>query len=404
MKEKVVLAYSGGLDTSCCIKMLKENHKMDVITVAVDVGQNEDFEKIRERALNLGTEKAYIIDKKDEFVKEYIVPSIISNSLYEDNYPLFSALSRPLIAKTVVEIAKKENAQAVAHGCTGKGNDQIRFDLSFKILAPELKIIAPIREYSLSRPALIDYAKEASIPIPVTKGKPYSIDENLWGRSIEGGILENAEREVPEDVYELTRPLNPVSDSLDYIEIYFKKGIPEKINDMKMPLLEIIKYVNKIAGAHGFGRIDHIESRVMGIKSREVYEAPAALTLIYAHKSLEYMTLPKDLLFIKKFLEEYFSRLIYSGLWFSPMCSAIRAFMEKTQEHVTGKVKVKFDGGRMEICGRESPFSLYRKDVATYENFEEFDPRYPEGFIKFMGMDITLYSALEKEVKNELIS
>ncbi len=403
MKEKVVLAYSGGLDTSCCIKMLRENYKMDVITVTVDVGQKEDFEKIRERALNLGVEKAYVIDKKDEFVKEYIVPSIISNSLYEDNYPLFSALSRPLIAKTVVEIAKKENAQAVAHGCTGKGNDQVRFDLSFKILAPEFKIIAPIREYSLSRPVLIDYAKESGIPVSVTKEKPYSIDENLWGRSIGGGILEDAEREIPEDVYELTRPLNSVSDSVDYIEIYFEKGIPKKINDMDVPLWEIIKYIDKIAGAHGFGRIDHIESRVIGLKSREVYEAPSALTLIHAHKTLEYMTLPKELLFIKKILEEYFSRFIYSGLWFSPMSSAIIAFMEKTQEHVIGKIKIKFDKGKLEIAGRESPFSLYQQKIATYENFKEFDSKYLEGFIKFMGLDLVLYSKVEKEAINEYI-
>lgn len=397
MKEKVVLAYSGGLDTSCCIKILQQKYGMDVITVTVDVGQKENFDEVKGKAISLGAKKAYVIDKKEEFTKEYIIPAIISNSLYEDTYPLFSALSRPLIAKTVVEIVKEENANAVAHGCTGKGNDQVRFDLSFKILAPHLKIIAPVREYSLSRPLLIDYARENGIPVPVTKEKPYSIDENLWGRSIEGGILEDAEREVPEDVYELTRPLNPISDSMDYIELYFEKGIPKKINGMEVSLGEIIKYIDKIAGAHAFGRIDHIESRVLGIKSREIYEAPAALVIIGAHKTLENMTLPKELIFIKKILESYFSNYIYSGLWFSSMCSAIRAFMGKTQEHVTGKVRIKFYKGRMEIAGRSSPYSLYKKDIATYEDFENIDPKFPEGFIKFFGMDVILYSILEKE-------
>ena len=387
----VVLAYSGGLDTSTAIKWIEEKYGLDVIAVTIDVGQGEDLEEIKEKALKIGAKKAYVFDKKEEFVNDYVLPALKANAMYEGVYPLISSLSRPLIAKTLVEVAEKENAVAVAHGCTGKGNDQVRFDVSFNILAPHLKVIAPIREWQFSRDELIDYAKEKGVPIPVTKKSPYSIDFNVWGRSIEAGVLEDPYVEPPEDAFVMTVSPEKAPDKPTYVEIEFEKGKPVAVNGEKMSFLAIIEYLNKVGGENGYGRIDHIESRLVGIKSREVYEAPGALSLIEAHKALEFLTLPKDLIFLKQNLSNFYARLVYFGQWFSPMKEAIDGFMEKTQEHVTGTVRVKFYKGNMQVVGRKSPKSIYKKELATYSEGDEFDHKASEGFIKIFGLDLVLY-------------
>jgi len=389
----VVLAYSGGLDTSTAIKWIEEKYGLGVIAVTIDVGQGEDLEAIREKALKIGAKKVFVFDKKEEFVRDYVLPALKANALYEGVYPLISSLSRPLIAKTIVDVAKKEGAVAVAHGCTGKGNDQVRFDVSFNILAPELKVIAPIREWGFSRDELIDYAKEKGVPVPVTKKSPYSIDFNIWGRSIEAGVLEDPYIEPPEDAFVMTVSPEKAPDKPSYVEIEFEKGVPVAVNGEKKSLLEIIEFMNKVGGENGFGRIDHIESRLVGIKSREVYEAPGALSLIEAHRALEAMVLPKDLIFLKQNLSNYFARLIYFGQWFSPMREAIEAFMEKTQEHVTGTVRLKFYKGSMQVVGRKSPRSIYKEELATYSEGDKFDHKASEGFIKIYGLDLVLYGS-----------
>ncbi len=387
----VVLAYSGGLDTSTAIKWIQDKYGYGVIAVTIDVGQGEDLEEIKEKAYKIGAKKVYVFDKKEEFVNEYVLPALKANALYEGVYPLISSLSRPLIAKTLVEVAEKENAVAVAHGCTGKGNDQVRFDVSFNILAPHLKVIAPIREWQFSRDELIDYAKEKGVPIPVTKKSPYSIDFNIWGRSIEAGVLEDPYVEPPEDAFLMTVAPEKAPDEPTYVEVEFEKGVPVGINSEKKSFLEIIEYLNKVGGENGYGRIDHIESRLVGIKSREVYEAPGALSLIEAHKALEFLTLPKDLIFLKQNLSNYYARLVYFGKWFSPMKEALDAFMEKTQEHVTGTVRLKFYKGSMQIVGRKSPKAIYRKELATYSEGDKFDHKASEGFIKIFGLELVLY-------------
>ncbi len=387
----VVLAYSGGLDTSTAIKWIEEKYGLGVIAVTIDVGQGEDLEKIKDKAIKIGAKKVYVFDKKEEFVNEFVIPALRANALYEGVYPLISSLSRPLIARTIVEVARKEGAVAVAHGCTGKGNDQVRFDVSFNILAPDLKVIAPIREWGFSRDELIDYAKKKGVPVPVTKKSPYSIDFNVWGRSIEAGVLEDPYVEPPEDAFVMTVSPEKAPDKPTYVEVDFEKGIPVAVDGKKMSPLEVIQLLNRIGGENGFGRIDHIESRLVGIKSREVYEAPGALSLIEAHRALEYLTLPKELIFIKQNLSNYYARLVYFGQWFSPMREAIDAFMEKTQEHVTGTVRLKYYRGSMKVVGRKSPESLYREELATYSEGDKFDHRASEGFIKIYGLDLVLY-------------
>ncbi|MCS7201294.1 MAG: argininosuccinate synthase [Dictyoglomus sp.] len=388
--EKVVLAYSGGLDTSVAIKWLGQKYNLKVITLTIDIGQKIDLNEVKEKAEKLGVEKAYVWDLKEEFVEEYVLPALKANALYEGVYPLSTALSRPLIAKYLVKVARENNARYVAHGCTGKGNDQVRFDIAVKSLAPDLEVIAPVREWNFTREEEIEYAKENNIPVSVSKENPYSIDENLWGRSIEGGILEDPWLEPPEDIFQWTKikPNLPVR----YIEISFEKGIPVELDGERMSPLKIIENLNKIAGEYGIGRVDHIENRLVGIKTREIYEVPAALVLIKAHSAIESLVHHRELSHFKRIVEEKYSQIIYYGLWFDPLREALQSFIEKTQERVTGKVRVKFGYGAFSIVGKYSPYSLYDYDLATYDKKSTFSKESAEGFIKIFGLPSYLYA------------
>ncbi|WP_423792758.1 argininosuccinate synthase [Methanocaldococcus indicus] len=385
--KKAVLAYSGGLDTSCCLKLL-EDMGYKVISVCVDVGlPEEELKEVEEKAKNLGVLKHYTIDAKEEFVKDYIFRAIKANALYE-GYPLSTALARPLIAKKVVEIAKKEGAEAIAHGCTGKGNDQFRFETTIRMLHPNVKIIAPIRELNLTRQEEIEYAKKKGIPIP-TESKKYSIDENLWGRSIEGGELENPNYIPPEEIYAWTK--NPTEDKEEEIvEIEFKEGIPIKINGEELDYVELIKRANEIAGKHGIGRIDIIEDRIIGLKSRENYECPGAILLIEAHKALEQLVLTKDELMFKQIVEEVYADLIYKGLWFGALKEDLDAFIDKTQERVTGTVMLKLFGGSLRVIARDSPYSLYRQEMVSFDD-KEINQQELAGIVKYFGLQDVLF-------------
>ncbi len=375
--EKVVLAYSGGLDTSVMIKWLAEKHGFEVITLTVDVGQQEDLKAIEDKAKKIGSVKHYTIDAKKEFVEKFIFPAIKANALYEAKYPLSSALSRPLIATKLVEIAKKENASAVAHGCTGRGNDQVRFEITVEALAPDLQIIAPVREWKLTRTEEIAYAKKHGIPI-TPKKHSYSIDQNLWGRSIECGVLDDPEKEPPPDVFEWTVSPEEAPTKPEYVTIKFESGVPVAVNDKKLDPVELIMFMNKFAGKHGVGRIDHIEDRVVGLKSREVYECPAATCILEAHKDLEKLVLTRHELTFKQHVDTEWSWLVYSGLWVDPLRMDLEAFINNTQERVSGEVKLKLFKGNAFVVGRSSPFSLY------------FEPKYnqsiAQGFVKLWGL------------------
>ncbi len=391
--NKVVLAFSGGLDTSVCVKYLQKNHNLDVITLTVDIGQGDDFKEIEKISSSLGSIDHIYVDAKEEFVNEYVVPAIKSNALYQQNYPLATAIARPLIAKKSVEIANKYNATSVAHGCTGKGNDQIRFDVTIKSLDPNLSIIAPIRDLNLSRDKEIDFAKENGIRISEIS-KKYSIDKNLWGRSIEGGILEDLDNEPLEDAFEYVKFNN---NSVGTIELDFEKGIPVSLDGKMEKLPYLINKLNEIAGSFGIGIIDHIEDRVIGIKSREVYEAPAALILINAHKDLEKLTLTNHELRFKAIVEEQWSWLAYSGLWLDPLFSDLNQFIEKTQERVTGKIKIKMHNGYYRVIGRDSKFSLYNNNIATYLSNSTFDQTIAKGFVELWGLQsITANSVIAR--------
>jgi len=355
MSGKVVLAYSGGLDTSISIKWIKEKYDMDVIAVLVDCGQPEDLKEIYNKALKIGAIKSVIVDAKSEFIKDFIFPSIKANLKYEKKYPLATALARPLIVKKLIDIARKEEASAVAHGCTAKGNDQVRFDVGIRSLAPELKIIAPQREWIISREEALEYAKKYSIKVNVTKDDPYSIDENLWGRSIECGILEDPWNEPPEDIYKWTKITKKEGEN-EYIEIGFENGIPVSLGGKNISTAEIIKSLNETAGSYGIGRIDMIENRLIGIKSREIYESPAAEVLIESHTQLESLILDRELVHYKYGLEEKFAEIVYYGLWFTPLRSCLCAFMDKSQDFVTGTVRVKFENKHFEIVGGKSDY------------------------------------------------
>jgi len=384
MKDKVVLAYSGGLDTSISIGWIKENYKMDVIAALIDCGQPDDLEEAYKRALETGASEAVIIDGKDEFVNDFIYPSIKSNVKYEKNYPLATALARPLIVKKLVEVAKSKNAKAVAHGCTGKGNDQVRFDVGIRSLAPDLQIIAPQREWNLSRDEAIEYALKNNIKISVTKKSPYSIDENFWGRSIECGVLEDPWNEPPEEIYKWTK-INKDPGASEYVEIDFERGIPVSLNGENMQGVDLIKKLNVDAGAYGIGRIDMVENRLIGIKSREIYESPAAEILIDAHRQLEAMVLDRELVHYKYLIEEKIAELIYYGLWFTPLKDSLMAFIDSSQEYVTGKIKIKLEHKSFRVTGRKSEYSLYVRDLATYDRKDKFDPSHSESFIKMFG-------------------
>jgi argininosuccinate synthase len=384
MNDKVVLAYSGGLDTSISISWIKENYKMDVIAALIDCGQSDDLEEAYQRALDTGACEAIIVDGKDDFIKNFIYPSIKANVKYEKTYPLATALARPLIVKKLIDVAKSKKAVAVAHGCTGKGNDQVRFDVGIRSLAPDLKIIAPQREWNLSREDAIEYAEKNNIKITVTKKSPYSIDENLWGRSIECGVLEDPWSEPPEDIFKWTKIKKDCSES-GYVEIDFEKGIPIALDGKKMTGLELINKLNTDAGAFGIGRIDMVENRLVGIKSREIYESPAAEVLIEAHRQLEALVLDRELVHYKYLIEEKIAELVYYGLWFTPLKDSLFAFIEESQKYVTGKIRIRYDHKSFKVVGRKSDYSLYDLKLATYDRTDQFDPRHSESFIKLFG-------------------
>ncbi|MBC7328872.1 argininosuccinate synthase [bacterium] len=387
MKEKLVLAYSGGLDTSVAIKWLAEKYDVDVVAVAVDVGEEKNYEEIREKALKIGAISAYVIDAKEEFARDFVLPALKANALYEGRYPLSAALSRPLIAKKVVEVARREGAKMVAHGSTGKGNDQVRFEVSFMALAPDLKIVAPVREWGLSREEEIEYARSRGIPVPVKKEKPYSLDVNLWGRSIECGAIEDPEAEPPEDAFLWTVSPLEAPDEPEYVEIEFKEGEPIALNGEKLSLSSLISKLNEIGGRHGVGRIDMVENRLVGIKSREVYEAPAATILITAHKDLEALTLSRELLHFKQnYIDTKFAELVYYGLWFSHLRECLEAFIKEAEKFVTGKVRLKLFKGSCQPVGRSSPYSLYDLSLATYGEGDIFDQKLSEGFVQLWGL------------------
>ena len=388
MTDKVVLAYSGGLDTSVAIKWLHEKYNLDVIAVTIDVGNEKDFSVVRQKALKVGAIKASVIDGKELFVKYFIFPALQANALYEGQYPLATALSRPLMVKLLVDAAAAEGAAAIAHGCTGKGNDQVRFEVGINALAPDMKIIAPAREWGMTREETIKYAQKHGIPVPVTKKSPYSVDENLWGKSIECGALEDPWAEPPADVYTWTQSPDEAPDEPRYVQIGFEKGIPVSLDGKEMDGITLIQKMNEIAGRHGVGRIDHIENRVVGIKSREIYEAPAAVVLIQAHQALEAMTMSKDQLRFKQKVAVECADLIYNGLWFSQLNRDLSAYIISSQRYVTGTVRVKLFKGHAAVVGRKSPWSLYNLSLATYDKGDRFNQKAAEGFIHLWGLPV----------------
>ncbi len=386
MSKKIVLAYSGGLDTSCCIPWLKEKG-YEVFCFIADVGQNEDFKQIKQKALKIGAKGVFVRDLKQEFTRDYILPTLKASAIYEEKYLLATALSRPLIAKHLVDIAQKLKASTVSHGCTGKGNDQVRFEVAVSMLAPKLKVIAPLRVWEFSsREEEIQYAKRKGITLAVTKKKLYSIDENLWGVSIEGGKLENINVEPPQDCYKWTKNLKSKGPNKKYLSIEFKKGVPVKLNGKQMSLLKLIYKLNEIGASFEIGRSDLIEDRLVGIKSREIYEAPAGWILHSAHNELEAVTLDKETINLKKLLSVKFAQLVYDGLWFSPLKKSLDVFMEHTQNNVSGTIKLKLSKGTCVCVGRKSQKALYSKEMATYSKGDKFDHTAAEGFIKIWGL------------------
>ncbi len=396
-KEKVALAYSGGLDTSVAIKWMEDNYGCEVIAVCVDVGQPDDLNDAMRRAREIGASRSFVIDAKKEFVEEYIFPSLKANALYEGKYPLSTAIARPLIAKKLVEKALSLGATAVAHGCTAKGNDQVRFEVSFMSLAPELKIYAPTREWGMNRSDEVDYAEKNKLPCPVTKKSIYSIDESLWGRAAECGPLDDPWNEPPEEAFKWTTSPKESPDKPEYVEIDFEKGIPVALDGKKMSGLEIIRTLNEMAGRNGVGRIDMVENRLVGIKSREVYECPAAVTLIAAHADLETLVMTKDLLHYKRKIEQDYADLLYNGLWFSPLKESLDAFMDYTNQHVTGKVRVRLLKGSAVVAGRKSPYSLYDEGLVTYQTGDVFDHTSAKGFIYVWGLPSKVASVVKKK-------
>jgi argininosuccinate synthase len=397
VKEKIVLAYSGGLDTSVSVKWIQEKYGYDVIAVSLDVGEGKDLEAIKDKALKVGAIKSYMIDAKEMLAKEYILPALKANCLYEGKYPISSALSRPLISKILVEIAEKEGAAAVAHGCTGKGNDQVRFEVSIQALNPKLKVVAPVREWGMTRDEEILYAQENGIPIPVDLDNPFSIDANIWGRACEAGVLEDPWAEAPEAAFDWTNPLHLAPEEAEYVEIEFEQGVPVGLNGEKVELVPLIETLNELGGKHGVGRIDHIENRLVGIKSREVYENPAALILINAHKELEFLTLPREVTQFKTQVDQQMAKMIYDGLWYSPLKAALDAFVDETQKVVSGTIRVKLNKGNHMVVGRKSAHSLYNEELATYSKGDAFDHNAAVGFIKIWGLTTKVYAEVNQK-------
>lgn len=386
VSDKVVLAYSGGLDTSVAIRWIKEKYGLDVVTLTIDVGQADDLAEVERKSRLVGAVNHYTLDCKREFVEDYVFPAIKANALYESKYPVSTALARPLIAEKLVEVAHREGAVAVSHGCTGKGNDQVRFEVGIKAHDPALKIVAPAREWKLSRQEEIRYAEKHGIPIPVDLENPYSIDQNLWGRSVECGVLEDASGEPPREVYEWTNSPEDGPSESEYVSIEYSKGIPVALNGESFDPVEIIKKLNYVGGKHGIGRIDHIEDRLVGIKSREVYECPAATLLIEAHKELEKLVLTRHEVWFKQQIDAEWANMVYTGLWNDPLKEDLDGFIEKTQERVSGEVRVKAYKGSAQIVGRSSPMSLYDTALATYDGSSTFDETWSNGFIQIWAM------------------
>jgi len=390
MSDKVVLAYSGGLDTSVAVKWIKEKYHLDVIAFTADIGNVPQITAIRQKALDLGAIQAVVIDAKETFIDSYVFPALQADAIYEGQYPLATALGRPLIAKLMVEIASKEGALAVAHGCTGKGNDQVRMDVSVAALAPNLRGIAPAREWNMTREQTITYAQEHHIPIPITKASPYSIDENLWGRSIECGPLEDPWNEPPKDTFAWTRAVEDTPNEPSYLEIEFAEGVPIGLNGEHLAGPTLVQRTHELAGTHGVGRIDHVENRLVGIKSREIYEAPAAVVLLKAHKALEGLVLTKQQLRFNDRVAAEYADLIYNGLWFSGLRQDLAAYVASSQRYVTGTVRVKLFKGNCQIVGRKSPFSLYDYSLATYDQGDVFDQTAARGFIHLWGLPVRI--------------
>lgn len=383
-KEKLILAYSGGLDTSVAIAWLKKDY--DVIAVCLDVGEGKDLEFIHDKALSIGAVESHVLDVKDEFAEDYVLPALQAHAYYEQKYPLVSALSRPLISKKLVEMAHKTGATAIAHGCTGKGNDQVRFEVAISALDPSLKVVAPVREWKWAREEEIKFAIEHGVPVPANLDSPYSVDQNLWGRANECGVLENPWNEAPEDAFGITVAVEDAPDTPEYVDIEFKEGKPVAINGQEMKLADLIQKLNVMAGAHGVGRIDHVENRLVGIKSREIYECPGAVTLLAAHKEIEDLTLVREVSHFKPIMENELSNLIYNALWFSPATKAIMAYIKETQKVVNGTAKVKLYKGSARVVARKSPNSLYDENLATYTAADNFDQDAAIGFIKLWGL------------------
>ena len=393
VKEKVILAYSGGLDTSVAITWLDKDY--DVIAVCMDVGEGNDLDFIHDKALKVGAIESHVIDVKDEFAEDYVLVALQGHTFYERKYPLVSALSRPLISKKLVEIAHKTGATTIAHGCTGKGNDQVRFEVAIASLDPSLKVIAPVREWKWSREEEINYAKANGVPIPADLDSPYSVDQNLWGRANECGVLENPWNEAPEDAYDLTVAPEAAPDSPVYVNIDFEAGVPVALDGRKMKLADLILELNDLAGQHGVGRIDHVENRLVGIKSREIYECPGAVTLLAAHKEIEDLTLVRELAHFKPIIENELSNLIYNGLWFNPATEALIAYLKSTQQVVNGTAKVKLYKSSATVVARKSANSLYDESLATYTSADTFDQDAAIGFIKLWGLPSKVHAEVQ---------
>ncbi|MFC4077446.1 argininosuccinate synthase [Salinithrix halophila] len=396
-KGKVILAYSGGLDTSVAIQWLKDNYGYDVVAVALDVGEGKDLDFVKEKALKVGAVKSLVVDTKEWFAEHFLLPALKANALYEGKYPLVSALSRPLISQVLVKVAEQEGAVAVAHGCTGKGNDQVRFELAVKALNPGLEVIAPVREWAMSREEEIAYAQNHGIPVPVALDNPYSIDQNLWGRSCECGVLEDPWAAPPAGAYEWTVPVAETPDQPEEVEITFEQGTPVALNGEKLPFYQLLSKLNQLAGKHGVGRIDHVENRLVGIKSREVYECPAAITLITAHKELEFLTHTREVTQFKPSVEQKWAQMVYDGLWFSPLKTALDAFVNQTQATVTGTVRVSLFKGQAVVTGRQSAYSLYSEELATYTSDDTFNHQAAVGFIQLWGLPTEVHAKVNAE-------
>lgn len=404
LKKKVVLAYSGGLDTSVIIPWLKENYDLEVIACCVDVGQGDETNAVKEKAIKSGASKVYVEDVKKEFVEDYIFPTLKAGAVYEGKYLLGTSFARPLIAKKLVEVAEKEGAEYIAHGCTGKGNDQVRFELSIKSMRPDIKIIAPWRIWDIkSREDAIDYAEKRGIPVPVTKAKPYSMDRNLWHLSHEGGDLEDTWNEHPTDMYMMTTPPEKAPDKSCYIEIGFEKGIPVSINGVYYDPVVLLEKLNKIGGEYGIGIMDMVENRLVGMKSRGVYETPGGTLLYTAHKELEYLTLDRNTMQFKDMAAQKYAQLVYDGLWYTPLREALDAFVDSTQECVTGVVKLKLYKGMCTGVGSKSPYSLYNKDFATFGEEEVYNQKDAEGFINLFGLPLTVRALMNKKNMEEML-